>query len=364
MSKATCRIDGCDGEHYAHGVCHKHYAAERRINGTPCATEGCGRSVVSRGLCGYHRRHANDAEAAPCTVEDCNAPGTKKGMCGSHYRKQARATWGPCTVEGCDTTIHAAGLCLTHYHRKRTRGTTDPLPPKPLRGPCPVDDCGGDVKAGGMCGKHYARHKRSTFGTCTIDDCESGATNRQGYCSMHYARLLAHGSTDARPRKKMDPICSVEGCETETRSRGYCATHWARWRKHGSTDLAEPLPTFYCRRCSTTQPRANYDAKNGCCTECGKKFLRERNLFRAYRVFASEADAQEAHQGHMCAICGLPSEESKRRLHVDHCHATGRMRGRLCSECNLGLGKFKDDPHILEIAAAYLRSYQEDGQTA
>ncbi len=53
-----------------------------------------------------------------------------------------------------------------------------------------------------------------------------------------------------------------------------------------------------------------------------------------------------------CAICG--KIETKRRLSVDHCHKTGRIRGLLCQLCNTSLGGFKDNPKLLKKAIKYL----------
>lgn len=55
-----------------------------------------------------------------------------------------------------------------------------------------------------------------------------------------------------------------------------------------------------------------------------------------------------------CAICGKSNFGKK--LNVDHCHKTNRVRGLICWPCNIGIGKFNDDPKLLELAAKYLRS--------
>jgi hypothetical protein len=54
-----------------------------------------------------------------------------------------------------------------------------------------------------------------------------------------------------------------------------------------------------------------------------------------------------------CAICGTHEP----RLALDHCHTTGKVRDCLCSNCNNGLGRFKDDPVRLRAAATYLENY-------
>lgn len=60
-----------------------------------------------------------------------------------------------------------------------------------------------------------------------------------------------------------------------------------------------------------------------------------------------------AKQNFVCAICGQP--DANRRLSVDHCHATGKVRGLLCLRCNRGIGLFQDDPNRLVKASVYLK---------
>lgn len=69
-----------------------------------------------------------------------------------------------------------------------------------------------------------------------------------------------------------------------------------------------------------------------------------------------EYDRRVLEQGGVCAICGRSPESQRYRcLAVDHDHKTGLLRELLCDPCNLGLGKFKDDPQLLDAAAAYLQ---------
>jgi hypothetical protein len=66
-----------------------------------------------------------------------------------------------------------------------------------------------------------------------------------------------------------------------------------------------------------------------------------------------EYNAMLAEQGGVCAVCSRPPT-SGISLHVDHDHATGRIRGLLCFRCNNALGDLEDDPALLRAAARYL----------
>jgi hypothetical protein len=60
-----------------------------------------------------------------------------------------------------------------------------------------------------------------------------------------------------------------------------------------------------------------------------------------------------AHDGG-CWICG--KKPTNRRLHVEHDHKTGKVRGLACWACNTLLSKASDNPTILRKAADYLES--------
>jgi hypothetical protein len=61
-------------------------------------------------------------------------------------------------------------------------------------------------------------------------------------------------------------------------------------------------------------------------------------------------------QNHSCAICGREAKDIG-RLHLDHDHTSGENRGLLCRLCNTGLGRFHDNPVLLNKAALYLSKY-------
>lgn len=98
----------------------------------------------------------------------------------------------------------------------------------------------------------------------------------------------------------------------------------------------------YCRPCFA---EATYKsrAKNHGST-------RNYHLIRRYGITEDDFDEMFAAQGGVCAICREAKAE-----HVDHDHATGKVRGLLCFNCNGALGQFRDRTDLMIRAVGYLR---------
>ena len=79
---------------------------------------------------------------------------------------------------------------------------------------------------------------------------------------------------------------------------------------------------------------------------------RRNNLLEKYGLTRASHAAMLTAQGGRCAICG--GTNWARALAIDHCHATGMVRGLLCDGCNKGVGHFSDSPTLLRAAADYI----------
>lgn len=78
--------------------------------------------------------------------------------------------------------------------------------------------------------------------------------------------------------------------------------------------------------------------------------------WKNYRLRPEQVYALWEHHNRACAVCtrALLAPGTSTLTHIDHCHTSGRIRGILCSSCNLMLGHAKDNPETLARAAAYL----------
>lgn len=88
---------------------------------------------------------------------------------------------------------------------------------------------------------------------------------------------------------------------------------------------------------------------------------KSRDLMRSFGIMIEQYRQMLADQKGVCYICKNPETEIRKgkllALCVDHCHATGAVRGLLCVACNSGIARFKDDPALMRAAASYIEVF-------
>lgn len=91
-----------------------------------------------------------------------------------------------------------------------------------------------------------------------------------------------------------------------------------------------------------------------------KAKIRNRNIQR-YGLSLEDYQNLLKFSDNKCFICEVNLDSSTHRLtpHIDHCHETGKVRGVLCSKCNLILGHSNDNIAILNKAISYLEKSQQ-----
>lgn len=176
-------------------------------------------------------------------------------------------------------------------------------------------------------------------------------------------RLRRKGSTD-EVRKNARPTCSMRGCHEPHVALGLCRNHYLQdygKRARLAAKVADPRTCGFCGK--PIDPAKRRRGPVSYCSRVCKDWARvasgqaaiasKRSYFKTrYRLTVEEVE-QLANNG--CAICGTTVWVGRHaRPHIDHDHKTGRVRGLLCTNCNSGLGQFKDDPAILRAAIRYL----------
>jgi len=80
-------------------------------------------------------------------------------------------------------------------------------------------------------------------------------------------------------------------------------------------------------------------------------YNRESHLRKHYGITQAQYVLMVEQQKGLCAIC---HEKPFKPLDIDHNHATKRVRGLLCGNCNRGLGLFKEKEENFLSALHYI----------
>jgi len=185
----------------------------------------------------------------------------------------------------------------------------------------------------------------------------------------------------------------VESCLPNTRVCHSCAQNK---RKDTLLARSDKLTEKECVQCHTIKPLEDYFAdkrmtgkggKNSSCKACqklnrqkwseenreyqteyfkdyyqkNKRAQQGKRLEKKYGITIDDYEAILVAQKGACAVCCSVTARGNGKFHVDHDHKTGKVRGLLCHDCNVGLGNFKDSPELLEAASTYLRRLSMSG---
>lgn len=258
-------------------------------------------------------------EAKPIKARGlCAACYTQRQKTGSTVRVRTRGLKGkPCTVEGCDKIAHGRGLCHMHLRRERVSGTL--ADPREGRGKLMTEH---DLYP------QWVDFKRARNPRPVIDLWKED----------FWAFLAGVGERPSR-RHRLHRI-------DKTKPMGPSNFEWR-------IALVEKLPG---EDIGAYQKRYRAAHKDHYGTDYHNAALTSR-----YGLTVSDLQAMAIAQNHRCAICDELESELRngkaKHLAVDHDHNTGAVRGLLCSACNTGIGKFKDDPKLLQAAIAYLAKH-------
>jgi hypothetical protein len=150
------------------------------------------------------------------------------------------------------------------------------------------------------------------------------------WCIMGYMRGVAKNAENAALKSHDKPLRMCRLCRQKT------------------SDYYTPKRNYIpgvCRRCHLERDKRYSQTPEG----------RSSRMFYRYGITLAQYHELLNKQGGGCAICGRLPNKNKRRLPIDHCHKTGKVRGILCVFCNIMLGHFEDNVHIFRRVIRYLR---------
>lgn len=257
-----------------------------------------------------------------------------------------------------------------------------------------------------MCPKHYSQLRYgskpvvvdvSPMPKCVVSHCVLDANSRQegAFCDPHYQLRFRGFDPHTRILRKpgsgrnvSEAKCWVVDCPRQARGWGLCASHRSR-AKQGLFEFPDSLGVVLNPMCSFVGCVNRMESvKKGLCHShvCQQVDGRPLSPLRGYGAYVSGSE--------LCAItgCKIPAVSRRlcgghdasytkydltvheldvlmqvrecqnvgcsetKRLNIDHCHATGTVRGILCSGCNTTLGRMRDDPEKIRGLLTYLES--------
>lgn len=205
-----------------------------------------------------------------------------------------------CSVQGCNRKHEARGLCAAHYQRQRV----------------------GDLR---IHDPIQTQHKAGGSGACRVSGCGRKAFATR-LCRLHYRRYREHGDV-------------FENIPGDQKTGKLSLPEYAK-------RTALPVTSRVCPSCEQVKPKTAFTSRKASyCKECAHKKQLQR-----YGITLADYQRMLTAQGGCCALCGTTQPgQNHKHFCVDHDHKTGRVRGLLCTACNLGIVGFVERGSIEQL---------------
>lgn len=222
-----------------------------------------------------------------------------------------------------------------------------------LKPTCAVEKCGLPIKGHGYCNKHYQLFRRYGKPEKLVKNAREHPLYITWFEKKQNKRLCEEwlifkvfcDAVGERPKgnfvlKRLNPNLPYGPDNFE-------------WYEHLKKEEDESNENWWARKwkdARTRNPDVEYD----------------RNLKRNYGITLEEYLEKFKNQNEVCAICKQPEvminghTKIVRRLAVDHCHKTNKVRDLLCTRCNTTIGNANDNIELLTEMIAYLLKHKEN----
>lgn len=107
----------------------------------------------------------------------------------------------------------------------------------------------------------------------------------------------------------------------------------------------------WCKSCRRLKSNLWHDRRKRHCHERDRKNWMKHK----YGITIDQYDRMLRRQKGRCRVCKESFAKTGRKPHIDHDHATEKIRGLLCHLCNHMLGSARDKIRILRAGIRYLR---------
>lgn len=221
---------------------------------------------------------------------------------------------------------------------------------------------------------------------------EGGCTNpisKKGWCNKHYLKFYK-SDKDYKPQerefkgeKRNHPFYMLW---FERKQGGYLCDEWLDFKTFVEAISPKPDGYFFLIRLDGSKPfgpdnfkwrekllkrecetnKEWWARKRAARIEANPSMERDRNLKRSFGITRQEYEVILKSQNYVCAICKEteksidPRSGSLRKLAVDHCHKSTKIRELLCNRCNTTLGKIDDNIELLQNMISYLEKHKEN----